>query len=682
MRIIASLVISFLVFIACNIVSAENFPKPAELRPDIDFWKRVYTEVDTNTGFIHDSYNLAVIYEKIRKSSIGTVSRNETKRRKAYYKKILNILASGKRTGLNAEEKRVLALWGEGVTNKRLQQAAGNIRFQRGQANRFREGVIRSGEWREYINQVMLNKNMPVELSVLPHVESSFNPEAYSKVGAAGMWQFIRSTGKRYLQIDHVIDERMDPYAATVAAAELLNHNYSTTKSWPLALTAYNHGLASMRRAINSLGTRDIAVIARQYKGRSFGFASRNFYVAFVAALEVDQEPEKYFGALKLAKPSDYEVITMQHYIPASTVSKQLNISESILQRHNRSLLASVWTGAKHIPKGYALRIPKNLLAQPAKKLLAALPASQVYPKQTQDAFHVVARGDTMSGIANRYGHSVRDLLDSNGISNRNLIRVGQKLRLPVSDDGKVVVAKIKKKVTPALSPAKPVKPAAKVTIAPTIQIDEPQATEIIASADLVQQKDIDKPRQEINTDSIEPVEVGQLEEVETVAEPESVSATQATLLSDPSDYTVAEDKSIEVQASETLGHYAEWLDLRASQLRKINKMRFGNPVVIGKRLQLDFSYVEQALFEQRRMAYQQNLQENFFTQFSIQSTYEHRLKRGESLWVLAIRKFKVPLWLLRQHNPDIDFDRLTPGVVIVVPKLIEAKNDADQSVT
>ena len=118
---------------------------------------------------------------------------------------------------------------------------------------------------------------MPVELSVLPHVESSFNPEAYSHVGAAGIWQFIRSTGKRYMQIDHLIDERMDPFASTKAAAKLLRHNYQLTQSWPLALTAYNHGVASMRRAINTLGTRDIAVIVRKYKGRAFGFASRNF---------------------------------------------------------------------------------------------------------------------------------------------------------------------------------------------------------------------------------------------------------------------------------------------------------------------------------------------------------------------------------------------------------------------
>lgn len=674
MRNSISIVLSFLLLITCHIASSENFPKPEELRPDIDFWKRVYTEIDTGTGFIHDSYNLAVVYETVKKDNKGSVSNNESNRRKAHYKEILNKLASGKRTGLNTEEKRVLALWGEGITNGRLKQAASNIRFQRGQANRFREGVIRSGEWRTYINQVMLNMNMPVELAVLPHVESSFNPEAYSKVGAAGMWQFIRSTGKRYLQIDHVVDERMDPYAATVAAAKLLNHNYSITHSWPLALTAYNHGLASMRRAINSLNTRDIAIITREYKGRAFGFASRNFYVAFVAALEVDQNPGKYFGDLTLAKPYDYEVITMQDYLPVSIVSKALAISEAELQRHNRSLLASVWNGSKRIPKGYSMRVPRHHFKQSANILLAAIPAAQRYNRQTQDTFHIVASGDTMSGIANRYGYSVGDLMANNGMSNRNFIHIGQKLRLPVDGKPPLVLAQLDEKSSiPDAKPDIPEKSAMAVT--KSVIAAEPDKA---AQAEQI----VENIEDHSNEPALETKANVQIDDIETVAQSELVTAKQATLLSDPNDYTVGKDKTIEVQASETLGHYAEWLDIRASQLRKINNMRFGKHVVIGKRLTLDFSRVKPSLFEQRRVAYQEDLQENFFAQFRIQSTYQHRLQHGESLWVLALQQFKVPLWLLRQHNPDTNFDRIAPGEVIVVPKLIKVEAVAEEALS
>ena len=146
-------------------------------------------------------------------------------------------------------------------------------------------------------------------------MESSFNPEAYSKAGAAGIWQFTRSTGRRYLHVDYVVDERMDPFAATVAAAQLLEHNYQLTGTWPLALTAYNHGASSLRRASKQLGTTDIATIVRDYKGRSFGFASRNFYLSFLAALEVSSDPERYFAPYQGASPVPYLEVELPDYL-------------------------------------------------------------------------------------------------------------------------------------------------------------------------------------------------------------------------------------------------------------------------------------------------------------------------------------------------------------------------------
>ncbi len=113
------------------------------------------------------------------------------------------------------------------------------------------------------------------------------------------MWQFMRSTGRRFLRIDAVVDERLDPYRSTEAAARFLEQNYIILGSWPLALTAYNHGPGGMKRAQEQLGTSDIATIVRKYNSRSFGFASRNFYLAFLAALEIDQNPEKFFPGIR-----------------------------------------------------------------------------------------------------------------------------------------------------------------------------------------------------------------------------------------------------------------------------------------------------------------------------------------------------------------------------------------------
>ncbi len=660
----------FLVLITSSALSyAENFPKPVELERDVNFWVRVYTEINTRGGFIHDSRNLSVVYSTVNLKGGPRSNKKHIKKIKAKYASILKVLAKGKRNNLSHDEQQVLDMWGgKEVSNQRLASAVKDIRFQRGQSDRFYKGLERSGEWRAYINKTFIDLNMPVELAVLPHVESSFNPKAYSHVGAAGIWQFIRSTGRRYMQVDYLIDERMDPFISTKAAAKLLGHNYQLTKSWPLALTAYNHGVASMRRAINKLGTRDIATIVRNYKGRSFGFASRNFYVAFLAALEVDNHPEKYFPSINYAKPVEYELVKINSYLYAADLAKYLKINKSQLEHHNRALRGAIWSGTKRIPKNYSLRIPKVLLSKPAKQLIAAIPAEYRYKVQTPDLFHHVVRGDTISEIAKQYGFKVRDVMAANGMSSGHFIRAGQKLRLPVKDkSGAVVVAAKTSSKEQAVE-----KSAPKIDVVKKIETENDQVA--IEKKQIAEFED-----DQVETITSEEVKQEQLD-VSIVAETEVDDVEEVSLLSDPADYTVREDKTIEVQASETLGHYADWLDLRASHLRKINNMKFGKPVVVGNRLLLDFNDVSIQKFENRRIAFQKNLQEEFFAQYRIESTYQHKIKNGESLWVLALRQFKVPIWLLRQHNPDINFDRMRTGVVIVVPKLIEVEQETNAS--
>ena len=229
-------------------------PRPEVVARAVNFWTRVYTEVDTNAGFIHDSRHLDVVYEAIElpeNASRRTRSR-VVEAAKKRYSAILKTLAAGRRSTLDGEAQRVLALWQD--KENELSKAAGRLRFQLGQSNRFQAGITRSGAWTAYIRQRFAAEGLPVELAALPHVESSFNPGARSHVGATGMWQFTRSTGRRYMRIDHVVDERLDPFLATDAAVQLLSHDYQMTGAWPLAITAYNHGAAGMRRASQGAG--------------------------------------------------------------------------------------------------------------------------------------------------------------------------------------------------------------------------------------------------------------------------------------------------------------------------------------------------------------------------------------------------------------------------------------------
>ena len=138
----------------------------------------------------------------------------------------------------------------------------------------------------------------------------------------------------------------------------------------------------------------------------------------------------------------------------------------------------------------------------------------------------------------------------------------------------------------------------------------------------------------------------------------------------DPSDYAVHRDGRITVQAAETLGHYAEWLEVRTSRLRRLNGMNYDTPVAIGRKAKLDFSRVTPETFEQRRLEYHHALQEEYFSAFEVIGTRTHALRPGDSLWYLAERKYEVPVWLIRQFNPDLDFGALQAGTRMIIPEV------------
>lgn len=111
------------------------------------------------------------------------------------------------------------------------------------------------------------------------------------------------------MKVGEVIDERNDPIAATRAAARKLRENYHLLESWPLALTAYNHGPAGVRRIVTKLGTKDLVEIIQKTDAKRFGFASENFYACFLAALEAEKNAKKYFTNLQWAPELQYEEI-------------------------------------------------------------------------------------------------------------------------------------------------------------------------------------------------------------------------------------------------------------------------------------------------------------------------------------------------------------------------------------
>ncbi len=620
-----SLLLILLVFAVAR--ADDTFPQPAELQRDVDFWVSIFTHYRTDQGVLHDNRNLAVVYERVdlpAKTDRRTRQR-QVKKRREKLQAVLRILASGKRDSLSAEEARVLALWPDNVSNSTLSAAVKRIRYQQGLKDRFREGLVRAGRYRAHIEKEFAALGVPIELAALPHVESSYNTDARSHVGASGIWQFTRSTGRRFMRIDHVIDERNDPFVATLAAGKLLAYNYSLTGNWPMAITAYNHGLAGARRAMRQFGDTAYADILHKYNGRTFGFASRNFYLAFLAAKEVDQNVEKYFPGLVAARATDFDEITLPAYIAVGDLTAALGVSPAQLATHNLALQPTVWQGSKHLPKGFEIRLPKTMLDVPIDTLIAGISSDQWAAAQLPDLFHTIARGDTLSQIAEAYNTRVSTLVALNNLGSSNRIRAGQRLRLPAAG------------------------PAPSAVVSQTTQAAAVEAA-VVANVDA-------------------PPETTPSALVGDIAS-SLLGTLQTALLSDPSDYSVAADKSIEVHPLETLGHYADWLGIRTQRLRDINGLAFRTPVEVGNRIRLDLAAVDAKTFEDRRVAFHRVQQDRFFRSNIISGITQHVISAGESIWILSLRKYKVPIWLFRQYNPEVDLHKVRPGITVSFPVL------------
>jgi membrane-bound lytic murein transglycosylase D len=138
----------------------------------------------------------------------------------------------------------------------------------------------------------------------------------------------------------------------------------------------------------------------------------------------------------------------------------------------------------------------------------------------------------------------------------------------------------------------------------------------------------------------------------------------------DTTDYGVGPGNTVVVQATETLGHFADWSKVSSQSLRALNKLHKNAMVTLGHKVKLDLSQVSAAQFEAVRRDYHRRLQEAFFATHRISGTENYVVKRGESLWIIAQQRADLPVWLVAQYNPDVDFADVRPGTVIALPRV------------
>jgi membrane-bound lytic murein transglycosylase D len=642
----------------------DPFPLYDCVTPNVLFWRDIYGKYPSTQGVLHDKRDLRVIYEVLDVEGVWETGARERDRQKIErvkerYLEILKSLASGA-PPRSREEKRVAGLFGAKATAEDFRLAQDNIRFQSGQKDNFRAGLIRSGAYLEEIKQIMASYGVPEDLAYLPHVESSFNYKAYSKFGAAGIWQFTASSGKQFkLDVNYAIDERRDPLKATHAAARMLRHNYEKLGTWPLAVTAYNHGINGMMRAKTAKG--DYERIFQEHESQLFKFASRNFYSEFLAAREVAKNYQVYFGPLPIEPPVNSKGVVLPNYALVDDLVKHLKVDLNTFKALNPALREPVYLGQKLIPKGYEVRVPQQ---GKAVRLADNIPPRILKEDQAQTTMYQVRQGDTAYSIALTHGVTMADLLRGNGLDEQTVICPGQNLRIPRPGERGALAAMVGKKVEPQ-------RPAGLIAVAPSEKPAPPPAGEVVSVMKLAALPGSATPGQ--------PVQAAPAPETAAAQTPakgaQCPPLTPAKVLGNLGVEVVKKQgKSygvVRVEAEETLGHYARWLGIRAWDLRRLNNLRYEQSLTVNQKLKIPLAKGSKARFEAQRYEFHKEIVEDFFAAYRLlEGTRSYRVKAGDTIWALCENEFELPFWLVKKYNESVNFAQLKPGVRLVVPRV------------
>src|SRR4029453_5936792 len=395
-RFLLSLCCFWLAFSPGNIQSQvkpsteDPFPLLPGLESSVEFWKKVFTQYSSSQLVYFDPFDMSRIYE--------VVEVRENSRTPEY---------------INSERKRIA-----GAHAVDLER----VRAQSGIKERTAAALKRYGQHISQRQQIFRERGLPIELTYLPIVESSYDITARSSVGALGMWQFMRATGRQYMRVDRFIDERRDPIESTRAAASFLRESYETLGNWPLAITAYNYGPGGMSRAVAAIESDNLVDLIRNHSHPYWGFAPKNFYAEVLAAVEVGKNVNQYFPELQLEAPLAIQEIELKNSVSLITLAKNTGLTQDRFLGWNPALSAQT----RLVPAGYRVKVPVDSKMQPIIEV-----AQTQAKEQPQVVRHQVKRGETLFQIARRYGASVDRILKVNGMGKSHRLQAGTTLLIP-----------------------------------------------------------------------------------------------------------------------------------------------------------------------------------------------------------------------------------------------------------
>lgn len=294
------------------------------------------------------------------------------------------------------------------------------------------------------IEEELINAGLPVELRAMVIIESGLNPLATSKAGAKGLWQFMPRTGKEYgLEINSMVDERCNPLLATRAACKYLKNMYDMYGDWTLAIASYNCGPGNVNKAITrSGGNRE------SYKGDFWDIyynlprETRSYVPLFMGATYAFAY-HKAHGVEYTTPPMPLAVDTVMINRPLhlEQVSSTIDVDLELLKMLNPQYTLQIIPATT---KSYALTLPTERLTDFIANEEAIHAKDSIYLKEylvpeniekkkstpPPAKYHTVKKGETLGAIARRYGKTVKQLMNWNGIRNANTLRIGQRIRV------------------------------------------------------------------------------------------------------------------------------------------------------------------------------------------------------------------------------------------------------------
>lgn len=353
------------------------FPTPSIVEKQIQFWEKIFYHYPTHATVIHDTERPDHIIDIIdfqvwaKQNSRKTVPEKKLRDKitRSYLKRYRLAIKRFRRLGksalkFGAIERRIFSVYKRTKSGLYLlYQGKVEIRSQAGLADEFVAAADRAQQYLPFMERTFSKEGVPPIITRLAFVESMFNLKARSRVGASGIWQFMPQTAKKYMHINRLVDERNSPFKATRGAARLLASNYRVLRSWPLAITAYNHGQAGMKRAIRQVGSKDLGKIIGKYNSSSFRYASRNFYSEFRAAVNVYNRLLQEKKVNTEQESLNVTSLILKKPLSIAQILKKTPLKKNILLEFNRCLRASSFTRYRNrkLPKLFEIFIPKSI---------------------------------------------------------------------------------------------------------------------------------------------------------------------------------------------------------------------------------------------------------------------------------------------------------------------------------